>query len=144
MTPILYAKLGAGAALLALVFYLGGLSPRAALQAQHAAWAEAAANALVAQQKQATADHNRLQGVIDAYDAQKDLPNPVDTGLAHRVYIAAAGGCPVPKAASMAGGVEAPATQPSGDPGIVGRLQAVIDACRADAAQLSAVIELAP
>jgi hypothetical protein len=144
VNPILYAKLGAGAVLLGVIFYLGGLSPRAALQAQHAEWAQATANALIAQQKQATLDHNRLQGVIDAYDSQKDAPNPVDTGLAHRLYIAAAGGCAVPAPRALAGGTQTSATLPGSDPGIVGRLQAVIDACRADAAQLSVMIQLAP
>jgi hypothetical protein len=145
MTPyLLYIKIAAGVALLLLAFHLGSLGPKAALDRDHAAMAEATTQALLAQRKQADADHSRLQGVIDAYDAQKDLPNLVDTGLAHRVYIAAAGGCPVPETRTVAGGAQAPTPIPRGDPGVVGRLQDVIDACRADSAQMSAMIQLAP
>jgi hypothetical protein len=144
MNPLLYAKVGAAVVLLAVVFYLGGLGPKAALERDHAAMAQAATQALLAQRAQASADHAHLQGVIDRYDAQKDIPNPVDTGLAHRVYITAASGCPVPETRIVAGGIEAPAALAGSDPGIVGRLQDLIDACRDDAEQMSAMIQLAP
>jgi hypothetical protein len=49
MNPLLYAKLGAAAALLALAFYLGSLGPKAALERDHAAMAEATTQALLAQ-----------------------------------------------------------------------------------------------
>jgi hypothetical protein len=49
MNPLLYAKLGAAAVLLAVVFYLGGLGPKAALERDHAAMAEATTKALLAQ-----------------------------------------------------------------------------------------------
>jgi hypothetical protein len=55
MNPLLYAKLGAGGAVLALVFYLGGLGPKAALERDHAAMAETATQALLAQRAAAQA-----------------------------------------------------------------------------------------
>jgi hypothetical protein len=55
MNPLLYAKIGIGVALLAMFFYLGGLGPKAALDRDHAAMAEATANALIAQRKAAQA-----------------------------------------------------------------------------------------
>lgn len=149
MNPyLLYVKLGAAALVLAIVggtcYRLGGNASRAALETDRAAQLSAVATAYENQVLARAAGEAKLQKVQDAYDAIKDLPNPLDTGLAHRVYIAAAGGCPVPRTAAVASGTQTPAPIPRGDPGVVGRLQDLIDACRADAAQLSAMIELAP
>jgi hypothetical protein len=55
MNPLLYAKIGVGVALLAFVFYLGGLGPKAAMERDHAAMAEAATQALLAQRAAAQA-----------------------------------------------------------------------------------------
>lgn len=144
MNPLLYAKLGAAAVLLMLVFYLGGLGPKAALERDHAAMAQATTKALLAQQKATETEHVRQQKVIDAYDATKDIPDPVTTGLAHRVYIAAAGGCHVPEARAVASGTQARAAIPGGPSGIERALGVVIEACAADAGQMSAMIQLAP
>lgn len=142
MNPILAAKLGAAMALLALAFYLGGLGPKAALERDHAAMAEATTQALLAQQKAAETEHARQQRIIDAYDAAPiDFVAPT---LARRLYIAAVGGCDLPKARTVASGTEAPSPLPSGPSGVERALGELIEACSADARQLNAMIQLAP
>jgi len=151
VNPFLDAKAGLLVIVLVAAFCvgwrLGGNGPRAALERDHAAMAEAATQAILAQQKQATADHVRLQGVIDNYDAIKDSPDLAyaAAGTAHRLYIRAAGGsCAVSQAGGVASGTETPAPVPSSHSSVESALGDVLTACSQDAAQLSAVIQLAP
>jgi hypothetical protein len=142
----LYVKLGAGAGLLFLAYHLGGNASRAALEAQHAAQMSAVATAYQNQTLALQASEAQLEKVQNAYDAIKDVPDPVSTGLAQRVLVAAGGACrsDLPKAAAVAGGTQASPAVTGGDSGIVGRLQGLIDACTADSKQMNAMIELAP
>ncbi len=65
MTPLLYAKIGAAALIIAVLFgsgyHLGGMASRTALEADHAAMAKATTDALLAQraaqEAQAINDH---------------------------------------------------------------------------------------
>jgi len=90
------------------------------------------------------ASEAKLQRVQNAYDAIKDLPDPATVGTAHRVLIAAAGGCDVPETRAMADGAQTPAAQPVGPSGIERALGDYIAACSADAAQMIPMVELAP
>jgi hypothetical protein len=150
MTWITGLKLGGILAMLAALFgtgyHFGGMASKTALEAQHAAQLQAAVTALDNQASQRVAAEAKLAKVQNDYDAIKDLPDPVSVGLAQRVLYAAcpAGGGDVPKAGAVASGALAAAPEPGSDPGLGGRLQAVLDACTADAKQMSAMIELAP
>jgi hypothetical protein len=144
VTPLLYLKLGAIVLALVIIFGAGWTTCKWRYEALQTAQLQAVAVAYQNQVLAREASEAKLQKVQDAYDAIKDIPNPLDTGLAHRVYIAAAGGCPVPATASVAGGAQTSTPIPGGDPSIVGRLQNLIDACRDDAEQMSAMIQLAP
>lgn len=144
-----YAKIGAAVALLAIVagigFHLGGLRATAALEADHAAMAEAATKALLAQAAQAASDHASQQKVIDRYDATKDDPDPASIGTAHRVLIvAAAGGCPVPEAGALAGRAAEPARVAIGPSEVERRLNDYIQACGRDVKKLTTAQALAP
>jgi hypothetical protein len=157
---ITYLKLGGilalAAALIAGGFHFGGLGPKAdlaayktAVERQHAAQLAAVAKAYEDQVLAAQADHAAQQKVIDAYDAAKDAPDPVTTGLAHRVYIAAAAASgaecgQLPPARAVASRTQASGAIPGGNPSIIGRIQDVLDACTADADQLNAMVKLAP
>lgn len=150
MTAILYAKLvGAAAALVFLFglgYHFGGMASKTAEEAARAAQLSAVATAYQNQVLAAQASETQLQKVENAYDALKDTPDPVTTGLATRVLYRA---CPadrgdVPQAKPVAAGASALGAQPGGDPSLAGRLQAVLDACTADARQLDALIKLAP
>lgn len=150
MTPILYAKIGGALVFVALLFGAGyhvrGLRDTAASEALHAAQMSAIATAYQNQVIAREASEAQLQKVQNAYDAIKDVPDPVSTGLAQRVLLAAGSACrsDVPKAGAVAGGAQAPAALPGGPASVGGRLQDLIDACRNDAEQMKAMIELAP
>jgi hypothetical protein len=135
---VIVAAFGAG-------WYCGGLRAKSQLEALQSSQFQALAHAYVAQQNAAAALQSHMQGVIDAYDADKDLPDPASVGLATRVLYRSGPGCDdVPKAAALAGGTPAPGPQPGGDQRAGELLQAVFDAAEADAKQLDAVIQLAP
>jgi hypothetical protein len=147
VNPILAAKLGGALALIAVLFgagyHFGGMASKTALERDHADMAAATVNALLAQRAQATADHNRLQEVIDRYDATP--PDPIIPGLAHRVYVYATAHCGgVPQSGSVAPGTEAPTPVPIGHSSVESALGDVLSACSADAAQMTAMIQLAP
>jgi len=144
MNPLLYAKLGGAALLLAAAFYLGGLASKSRYEALRAAQLSAVAAAYQNQVLAREASEAKLQRVQNAYDAIKDLPDPATVGTAHRVLIAAAGGCDVPETRAMAGGAQTPAAQPVGPSGIERALGDYIAACSADAAQMIPMVELAP
>lgn len=150
MTAILYAKIGGIVAAVALLFglgyHFGGLSAKTAGEAQHAAQLSAVASAYQNQVLAREASEATLKRVQDAYDAIQSTPDPVSAGLATRVLYHACptGGGVVPQAGAVASRAPAAAAQPSGDPGLGERLQAVLDACTADARQMNAMLELAP
>jgi hypothetical protein len=121
LTPYLaYLKWGAAAALLAGTagagFHFGGLSADDKLnayktteEAQHVAQLQAVVSTMENNARDAAADHAKLQKVIDAYDATKDIPDPASIGTAHRVLLLAASAgaasdCPVQQTGPMAGG----------------------------------------
>jgi hypothetical protein len=145
-----YIKLGAAAALLAIAagsgYHFGGLSAKSSAEAAHAAQLQAVTDAYQKQVLATAASEAKLQKAENDYDAIKDLPDPVTTGLASRVLLHAcpAGGGDVPQARTVASGAPGAAQEPSGDSGFGGRLQAVLDACTADSRQMSAMIDLAP
>lgn len=151
MNPyLLYVKLGAAALVLAIAagagYHFGGLAAKTALEADHAAQLQAVVNQLDENARQAAADHLHLQGVIDHYDATKDIPDPASVGTAHRVLIVAAagGGCAVPEAGTVAGGAQAPAAIAIGPSPIERALDDYIKACSADADQMIPMVALAP
>jgi hypothetical protein len=150
VTPLLYLKLGAIVAMVAALFatgyHIGALSSKTALEADHTAQLQAVVNAMDENARQAAADHAHMQGVIDAYDATKDIPDPASVGTAHRVLIVAAagGGCPVPEAAAVAGRAQASAPIAIGPSEVERALDDYIHACSADAAQMNPMIALAP
>jgi hypothetical protein len=156
---MIYAKIagfGALAAFLVWVgFHFGGLSAddklanyKTAVEAQHAAQLQAVVATMTEHDTQAAAQHAKDQGVIDAYDAQKDLA-PVTAGIVQRMRLVeaascSAGGGVVPGAAALAGGTDA-AGGVSGSHAESDRLlQAALDAAARDADRLNAVIKLAP
>lgn len=120
MTPLAYAKWGGIAALaLALAgggYHFGGLSAddklnayKTAAEAQHVAQLQAVVTTMETNARDAAADHAKLQKVIDAYDATKDVPDPASIGTAHRVLLlaasaAGAGDCPVQQTGPVASG----------------------------------------
>ena len=144
--PILTGiRVAIAVAVLWFAYHLGGLSGKAQVAQLQAAQSAALSKALQAQAATTAAETARLQGAVSQYEQQLQTPNPIDAGLAHRVYVYATANCPtVPKTASAAGGaVNAPPE--SAGPSEFERLaQAVIDACSADAAQLNALIEAWP
>jgi inorganic triphosphatase YgiF len=150
VTALAYLKWGgiAGLALALFVagYHLGGNSAKTAAEALHAAQLSAVATVYQNQVLATQASEAQLQKVENAYDAVKDAPDPVTAGLATRVLLRAcpASGGDVPQAAALAGRAAASTAESGGDPGLGGKLQAVLDACTADARQMSAMIELAP
>jgi hypothetical protein len=144
VTPLLYLKLGAIVLALAIIFGAGWTTCKWRYEALQTAQLQAVAVAYQNQVLAREASEAKLQRLQNAYDAIKDLPDPVTTGLAQRVYLAAARECDLPSPAAVARGVQAPSAILSGDPSLIGRIQDVIDACTADAHQLNAMIELAP
>lgn len=88
MNPILYVKVGLAAALLAAIFgfgfHWGGSSAKAALEADHAAMAQATTEALIAQRTQQAAEMERDHAteathaqVILSIDATPPVRTPV-------------------------------------------------------------------
>lgn len=151
MNPyLIYAKLGAAAVLLAIAagagYYFGGLASKTALAADHAAQLQAVVNRLDDNAREAAADHLHLQGVIDHYDATKDIPDPASVGTAHRLLIVAAagGGCAVPEARALAGGAPNAATIAIGPSAIERALDDVFQTCGVDSKRLIAAQALAP
>jgi hypothetical protein len=150
MNPLTDLEMIIAAGLLILVggvsFHVGGLAPRAALEAQHAAQLQAVVDRLDENARQAAADHLHMQGVIDHYDATKNIPDPASVGTAHRLLIVAAagGGCAVPEAGTVAGGAPDPARVTLGPSRVEQALDDYIQACGHDAKKLTAAQSLAP
>jgi hypothetical protein len=144
VTYLTYAKWAAIAGVGVWIYHLGGASDRAALAAQHAAQLQAVVKAMDENAREAAAAQAHLQGVIDAYHATPI--DPIVPGIAHRVYVVAAGTCSgrVPEARSVAPGTQAPAALPIGPSNVERSLGDYIAACASDAAQMKAMIQLAP
>lgn len=146
----IYLKIGAAIALIAVAagagYHFGGLVSKTALEADHVAQLQAVVKAMDENARQAAADHTHLQGVIDRYDATKDIPDPASIGTAHRVLIVAAagGGCAVPEAGALAGGAPAAARIAVGPSRVEQALDDYIQACGRDAKKLTAAQALAP
>jgi hypothetical protein len=125
-------------------FYLGTLPGRATLDHTLAAQATQTAKAVQAEAAAAQIEQNRLNAVIAKYEAIKDIPDPVIPGLGGRLYKYIYASCPVPKASPDTTGTVIPAQEPRSDVRTGQALQAVFDACSADARQLSALIDAWP
>lgn len=147
---MLYLKYGGIAAALILLcstfYHLGGNAARAAAASAHAAQLGTVVSALEAQRNAAQAESDRRQGIINAYDESKDVPDPVVAGLARRVYVyAARAGCPaVPGARPVASGITDAAPLPGSDTSLerLSKLtQAALDAAESDARQMNAMID---
>lgn len=144
---ITYLKLGGILALVAGLFgggfYLGGLRSEAALEAFQSAQSANTAKAVLAERASGAAELARVNLLLKGY---QDAPiDPIDVGLAHRVYVyASAADCPVSGAGAHPAGAVSPSPQPSSDPGFVGLAQSVIDACAQDAAELTAIQQAWP
>lgn len=137
MSP-LTIKLAIAAVLLAAIgggcFYLGGLGPKVALANYRLAQATAVADAVIAEQKSAKIETDRLNTVIRNYE-QAAL-TPVDPGIGHSVYKYALSQCPVSRPGSPPSGAIPASTVPSS---LEGALQTYIDACSRDALRLNAI-----
>jgi hypothetical protein len=142
MPYVTYVKWAAIVGLLAFIYHAGGNGPRAALERDHAAMAEAATKALLAQRSAQEAEATRINKAVNDYESTP--LDPIAPTIARRVYIAAAGGCPVPRAPVLAGGTQAPTPLPLGPSGVERALGDFITACSEDARQMNAMLELAP
>lgn len=140
----LQIKAIAGAVLAVILFGAGWTVCKWRYEALQAAQLKAVADAYQSQVLAREASEKKLQEVTDRYDAIKDIPDPATVGVAHRLLIAAAGGCTVPEARTVAGGAQAPAAQSLGPSRVERSLGAYIKACSADAAQMIPMVELAP
>lgn len=160
LTPYLtYIKLGAEALVLAAVagasFHFGGLSKddelnryKTVIEAQHVGQLQAVVKTMDEHDKQAAAQRAADKRVIDDYDLQKSLP-PITAGVVQRMRLVEAASCRadgslVSGAGSVAGGTDAAAGIPRGDPEGDRLLQAALDAAARDASRLYAAIRLAP
>ncbi len=147
MTPLLYAKIGAAALIIAVLFgsgyHLGGMASRTALEADHAAMAQAATTALLEQRKQAEAESTRINKAVSDYE---NAPiDPIVPTVARRVFLYAnRTDCPVPSAPAVASGTQAAAAVAIGPSSVERALGTYIAACSADASQMKAMLELAP
>jgi hypothetical protein len=148
VTPyLLYIKLGAAVLLIAGIFgagfHVGGMASRTALEADHAAMAQAATTALLAQRKQAEAESTRINKAVSDYENTPiDFISPT---VARRVFLYAhRADCPVPSTPSVAGRTQAAAPVTLGPSDIERALGAYIAACSADSSQMKAMLELAP
>lgn len=135
----LYVKLGAAAALLAVIFglgwHLGGLSGQAALARLQHDQAQITATAVLNERASTQAEVNRLNKVVATYENAP--PDPISVGIAHRVYLYANTSCPaVPKAPADPGGTIITRTEPRG---FEDALQGYVDACARDALRLNAI-----
>lgn len=132
-----YAKIVLIVALIGVGWWLRGL-----VESKHQlVLAQAAAAALEVQSK-------KIRAVEDSYDALKDIPDPVVTGVTTRLRLIAAA---IPEAPAVAGGTQSACPQPaslgrlkSAVDGVTGSLGRYVQACSDDARQLDAVIRLAP
>lgn len=146
----IYIEMGAAVVLLVIAagagYHFGGMASTTALEADHAAQLQTVVNQLDENARQAAADHAHMQGVIDRYDATKDIPDPAGVGTARRVLIVAAagGGCAVPEAAALAGGAPDAARGTVGPSEVERRLDDYIQACGRDDKKLTAAQALAP
>lgn len=156
----IYIELGVAALCLVLAaatgFHFGGLSAddklntyRTEVEVAHATQLSAVATAYQDQVLAREASEAKLQRVENAYDELKGAPDPATVGVAHRLLIVAAstdrtGGCGLPAAGAVASGAQTPAALPIGPSGVERSLGDYIAACAADAAQLNAMIQLAP
>lgn len=144
---MIYAKLGALIAAIALIFWagwhLGSSNAKTALAGFKAAQAENTAKAVLAERASAAAELARVNTILKGYE---DAPiNPIDAGLAHRVYVYAhTADCAVPTAGANTPAAGSTSPQPSRDPSFVGLAQRVIDACAQDAAELTALQQAWP
>jgi hypothetical protein len=153
MTPyLIYVKVGAVLVAVALVFgvgwHFGGASTRDAADKAHAAQLTNVVAVLEKRQAAAETELIRRQGIIDAYDRNKNTPSPIVAGLGQRVLIYSRGpGCSaVPSLPAVAGGASDTAAKSPSDERTerVSELnQFVYDACNADAKQMKAMIQLA-
>lgn len=148
MTPIAYAKLGAVLLAVVLLFgggwYFRGLKCEAAAATVSQAQSAAVATAVLAERASTAAELVRVNTVLKGYQENAAL-NPVDVGLAHRVYVYAhATECSMPAAGAHPAATGSASQEPRGDPGFVGLAQAAIDACAQDAAELTALQQAWP
>jgi hypothetical protein len=142
---IVYAVIAALLLGLGVGWYFGGLHGKAQLEALQASEFKALADAYQAQVLAKQQSEAKLATVENAYDAIKDTPDPATLGTARRVLlIAARDSCPLPGAATVAGGTENPAPLAIGPSAVERALDAYVQACSEDAKQLAAVIQLAP
>jgi hypothetical protein len=158
MTPILYAKIGGIAALAVLLlwtgWHFGGLSKddqlnkyRTAVEAQYAANLKTVADTINKQIRDGVTVRAAQQKVIDAYDTEKALP-PATAGIVERMRIVESASCAasrdVPKAGTLAGGIEGARGVPRSNTEADRLLQAALDAADRDADRLNAAVKLAP
>jgi hypothetical protein len=145
---ITYLKLGAILALAAALFgggfYFGGLRSKTAYEALQAAQAKASAQALLQEQAATAAQTAKLQQVQNAYDAIKDVPDPVALNVSRLLVAKVTGGCAVPSAPAVAGGAPSAPAVASGPASVAERLDDYIQACTGDARRLAAVQALSP
>lgn len=147
MTAILYAKLGAGALIIAVLFgagwHFGAMASKTQYEALRAEQSELTAKAVLAERASAAAESARVNAVLKEY---QDAPiDPVVAGTAHRVFIYAnSPSCPVPEARTDPARVVGTAAQPVGPSRVERSLGDYIAACDADARQLAALIEAWP
>jgi len=81
----------------------------------------------------------KLNAIAADYTRALADAHGVSYGLAQRLHDDQIRRCPVPRAAAHPAAAPDPAPQSSGDGGITAATQSVLDACSADAAQLSAL-----
>lgn len=138
MTIKLAAIAFAALVLLSVGYYVGTLRSKTAYEGLQAAQSELTAKAVLAERAAGAAELARVNLILKGY--QDAPPDPIAVGLAHRVYVyASAASCTVPSASrDPRAPVSAPA-QPGGDAEAQRLLQAVFDACSADARELSAL-----
>ena len=145
---MLWFKWGGIAAVVILLcgtsYRLGGAATRASSNAAHAQQLSAVVTVLEQREVATAAESRRRQGVIDAYDLQKDVRALPVVGLAERVYVAT--GNPVcravPAPGGPPGGTDASPPKPTRadrPQQITRQNQLVYDSCARDAQQLSAL-----
>jgi hypothetical protein len=135
-------KLGAIGALLAALFlwgyHLGGLASKSALEGFEASQAANTAKAVLAERAAGDKELARVNAIVKGYeDAQL---SPIDDRIAERVLERACPAVgPVPTAGPHPSGASGPSQEPRSDPEAQRLLQAVFDACEADARELTAL-----
>lgn len=98
----------------------------------------------LANYKAQQAELDRLRGVVSLYEKHLSDSDPIVPGLAHRVFVYAA--CPddLPQASPVAPRAGGPAEDAGGATAVERATQAVFEAARADAQQLSAIQQAWP